>query len=37
MALIEPLTMVLLGGLVLLLLLAVFLPIYQVSGSLKVR
>jgi len=36
-ALVEPLTMVLLGGLVLLLLLSVFLPIYKVVGSIKVR
>ena len=36
-ALIEPLTMVLLGGLVLLLLLSVFLPIYKVVGNIKVR
>lgn len=36
-SLIEPLTMVLLGGLVLLLLLSVFLPIYKVVGSIKVR
>jgi len=35
--LIEPLTMVLLGGLVLLLLLSVFLPIYKVIGNIKVR
>ncbi len=34
-ALIEPLTMVLLGGLVLLLLLSVFLPIYKVVGNIK--
>lgn len=34
-ALIEPLTMILLGGLVLLLLLSVFLPIYKVVGSIK--
>jgi len=37
MALIEPLIMVLLGGLVLLLLLSVFLPIYKVVGNIKVR
>ncbi|MBC8018058.1 MAG: type II secretion system F family protein, partial [Verrucomicrobia bacterium] len=36
-ALIEPLTMVLLGGLVLLLLLSVFLPIYKVVGNIRVR
>jgi type II secretory pathway component PulF len=36
-ALIEPLTMALLGGLVLLLLLSVFLPIYKTVGSIKVR
>lgn len=36
-ALIEPLTMVLLGGLVLLLLLSVFLPIYKIVGNIKVR
>jgi type II secretory pathway component PulF len=36
-ALIEPLTMIMLGGLVLLLLLSVFLPIYKVAGSMKVR
>ena len=36
-SLIEPLTMVLLGGLVLLLLLSVFLPIYKVVGNIKVR
>jgi len=36
-ALIEPLSMVLLGGLVLLLLLSVFLPIYKVVGNIKVR
>jgi type II secretory pathway component PulF len=36
-AVIEPLTMVILGGLVLLLLLSVFLPIYKVVGSIKVR
>jgi type II secretory pathway component PulF len=34
-SLIEPLTMVLLGGLVLLLLLSVFLPIYKVVGNIK--
>jgi len=34
---VEPLSMVLLGGLVLLLLLSVFLPIYKVIGNLKVR
>ena len=37
MALIEPLTMVMLGGLVLLLLLSIFLPIYKIAGSIKVR
>lgn len=36
-SLVEPLTMVLLGGLVLLLLLSVFLPIYKVVGNIKVR
>lgn len=36
-SLIEPLTMVLLGGLVLLLLLSVFLPIYKVIGNIRVR
>jgi type II secretory pathway component PulF len=36
-SLIEPLTMVLLGGLVLLLLLSVFLPIYKVVGNIRVR
>lgn len=36
-ALVEPLTMVLLGGLVLLLLLSVFLPIYKVVGNIKVH
>jgi type II secretory pathway component PulF len=36
-ALVEPLTMALLGGLVLLLLLSVFLPIYKTVGSIKVR
>ncbi len=36
-ALIEPLTMAALGGLVLLLLLSVFLPIYKVVGQLKVK
>jgi type II secretory pathway component PulF len=36
-ALIEPLTMVLLGGVVLLLLLSVFLPIYKVVGNIKVH
>jgi type II secretory pathway component PulF len=36
-ALIEPLTMALLGGLVLLLLLSVFLPIYKTVGNIKVR
>lgn len=36
-ALIEPVTMVLLGGLVLLLLLSVFLPIYKTVGSIRVR
>lgn len=36
-SLIEPLTMVLLGGLVLLLLLSVFLPIYKVVGNIKVH
>jgi type II secretory pathway component PulF len=36
-ALIEPLTMVLLGGLVLLLLLSVFLPIYKVIGNIRVH
>jgi len=36
-SLIEPLTIILLGGLVLLLLLSVFLPIYKVVGNIKVR
>jgi len=36
-SLIEPLTMILLGGLVLLLLLSVFLPIYKVVGNIKVH
>jgi len=36
-SLIEPLTIILLGGLVLLLLLSVFLPIYKVIGNIKVR
>jgi type IV pilus assembly protein PilC len=36
-ALIEPLTMVLLGGLVLLLLLSIFLPIYKVAGNIRFR
>lgn len=34
---VEPLTMVLLGGMVLLLLLSVFLPIYQSVGQVKLR
>jgi len=36
-SLVEPLTLVLLGGLVLLLLLSIFLPIYKVVGNIKVR
>ena len=36
-ALIEPLTMVLLGALVLLLLLSIFLPIYKVVGNIRVH
>lgn len=34
---VEPLTMVVLGGMVLLLLLSVFLPIYQSVGKMKLR
>ncbi len=33
----EPLTMVVLGGMVLLLLLSVFLPIYKSVGQVKIR
>lgn len=36
-AYVEPLTMVVLGGMVLLLLLAVFLPIYKTVGQVKIR
>ncbi len=36
-SLVEPLSIVLLGGLVLLLLLSIFLPIYKVIGNIKVR
>ncbi|MSN24633.1 MAG: hypothetical protein GJV46_02065 [Geobacter sp.] len=36
-AYVEPLTMVILGGLVLLLLTAVFLPIYKTVGQVKIR
>jgi type II secretory pathway component PulF len=36
-SIVEPLTMLLLGSLVLLLLLSVFLPIYKVVGNVKVR
>lgn len=36
-AYVEPLTMVVLGGMVLLLLLSVFLPIYQSVGKVKLR
>ncbi len=36
-AYVEPLTMIVLGGMVLLLLLAVFLPIYNTVGMVKIR
>ena len=36
-SLIEPLTMVLLGGLVLMLLLSIFLPIYKLVGNIRMR